>query len=118
MLYMVQYSYTYYHVTVLYHLYSSFHYLAYYAWHLLYMRTPSNPNTHIVKHTHKHSTLVIILCVSSTHRKISKPTTGAAENRTRTNPYLTPTNTAGANRHPNKEIIELESCEELYQDVN
>ena len=49
---------------------------------------------------------------------MSKPTTGAAGNRTGTNPYLTPTDGPAARKQPNKEIIELEMCEELYQDVD
>ena len=49
---------------------------------------------------------------------MSKPTTGAAGNRTRTNPYLTPADVPVAEKQPNKDNTELEMCEELYQDVN
>ena len=49
---------------------------------------------------------------------MSKPTTGAAGNRTRTNPYLTPTDVPVANKQPKKDNIELEADEELYQDVD
>ena len=49
---------------------------------------------------------------------MSKPTTGAAGNRTRTNAYLTPTDVPVANKQPNKDNIELEADEELYQDVD
>ena len=49
---------------------------------------------------------------------MSKPTTGAAGNKTRTNPYLTPTDVSVANKQPKKNNIELEADEELYQDVD
>ena len=72
---------------------------------------------HAYTHTHTH-TLSIIVCISSTHRKMSKPTTGAAGNRTKTNPYLTPADVPVANKQPKMDNIELEADEELYQDVH
>ena len=57
------------------------------------------------------------MCISSIHRRMSEPTTGAAGNRTRTNPYLASTDVPVATKQPNKDNIELEMCEELYQDV-
>ena len=49
---------------------------------------------------------------------MSKPTTGAAGNRTSTNPYLTSADVPVVNKQPNKDNIEIEADEELYQDVD
>ena len=59
------------------------------------------------------------------HRKMYKPTTGAVE--ARTNQYIAPqstntaprsTRTAPANRQPNKQNIELEPYEQIYDEMN
>ena len=69
--------------------------------------------------------LVHVFISSFAHRKMSKPTTGAVE--ARTNQYIAPrstntaprsTGTAPANRQPNKQNIELEPYEQIYDEMN
>ena len=106
---------------------------------MLYMSTMAMPNTKSYMQFYNHVCLKIVhalvqacsrrvsICIYIfiAHRKMSKSTTGAVE--ARTNQYIAPrstntaprsTRTAPANRQPNKQNIELEPYEQIYDEMD
>ena len=78
--------------------------------------THTHIHTHTHTHTYTHTHLVIILGILSIHRRMSKPTTGAVGNRTRTNPSYLASDVPAPNKPSNNENLELEVYE-IYDEM-